>query len=289
LKKDKVLVVGLGETGLPLYELLKECGKFTVYGFDINSAKMREIGQAPSELPSKVDVIHVCIPCIGQQKFVDIVAENAERFKPKLVIIHSTVPPGTTMKVYESCGKCLVAHSPIRGVHKSQEYMKWELERWTKYVGGVTPEAGDEADRHLRKLGLRTKVLKGSIQTELAKMFETTYRAWMIVCFQEMHRISRHYGADFDEVVDFIEDTHRVRFDRPVMYPGVIGGHCLVPNIELLLKYHDSKLLRLILESNERRKEELKHKNIAEEADRIRKRVEKINEELKTEGRGVFP
>ena len=38
----------------------------------------------------------------------------------------------------------------------------------------------------------------------------------MIVCFQEMHRISRFFGADFDDVVDFIEDTHRVRLDRPV-------------------------------------------------------------------------
>lgn len=289
MNKGKVLVVGLGEIGLPLYELLKECGKFTVYGFDIDSAKMREIGQEPNDLPSKVDVMHVCIPCIGQQKFVDIVSENAERFKPKLVIINSTVPPGTTMKVYEGHGRCLVAHSPIRGVHKSHEYMKWELKRWTKYVGGASPKAGDEAREHFRKLGLKTKVLKNSMETELAKIFETTYRAWIITCFQEMHRIARHYGADFDCAVDFIEDTHRVRFDRPVMYPGVIGGHCLVPNIELLLKDHDSKLLRLILESNERRKEELKDKNIAKEADRIRKRVEKINGELKTEGPGVFP
>jgi len=29
----------------------------------------------------------------------------------------------------------------------------------------------------------------------------------MIACFQEMHRISKRFGADFDEVVDFLEDT----------------------------------------------------------------------------------
>ncbi len=40
-----------------------------------------------------------------------------------------------------------------------------------------------------------------------------------------MHRISRQFDADFDDVVDFIEDTHSVRFDRPIMFPGVIGGH----------------------------------------------------------------
>jgi hypothetical protein len=29
----------------------------------------------------------------------------------------------------------------------------------------------------------------------------------MTACFQEMHRISKRFGADFDEVVDFLEDT----------------------------------------------------------------------------------
>jgi hypothetical protein len=34
---------------------------------------------------------------------------------------------------------------------------------------------------------------------------------------------SEHFGADFDEVVDVLEDIHRVRFDRPIMFPGPIG------------------------------------------------------------------
>ena len=84
--------------------------------------------------------------------------------------------------------------------------------------------------------------------------FETTYRAWMIACFREMHGMTRHFDADFDEVVDFLEDTHRLRLDRPIMFPGFIGGHCLIPNTELLLNVYDSEFLRLILESNEKRK-----------------------------------
>ena len=110
--------------------------------------------------------------------------------------------------------------------------------------------------------------------------FETTYRAWMITCFQEMHRISRHFEADFDNAVDFLEDTHRVRIDRPVMFPGVIGGHCMVPNIELLLESYDSEFLCLILESNEKRKAEIKDKGVYEEVERIRGRTEVLQREL---------
>jgi UDP-N-acetyl-D-mannosaminuronate dehydrogenase len=278
MPKERVLVIGLGEVGIPLFELLQESKLFHVYGLDTDEAKMRRLGQ--TRPPNKVDVMHVCIPCSSREKLVKITTGYAKRFSPKLIIVESTVPPGTTAEVYENCRPRLVAHSPIRGVHKSREHMKWELKRWTKYVGGASPEAGKAAEKHLQKLGMKTKVLKSSLETELAKLFETNYRAWMIACFQEMHRISKHFNADFDGTVDFIEDTHRVRLDRPVMFPGEIGGHCLMANTQLLLKSYDSEFLRLILKSNEKRKKEIKDKALLKEAERIKKRVEAFQDEL---------
>jgi UDP-N-acetyl-D-mannosaminuronate dehydrogenase len=225
--------------------------------------------------------MHVCIPCVDKEDFVNSVAGYVGRFKPKLVIINSTVAPGTTAEIYRRVnGSCLVAHSPVRGVHKGVDHMKWELKRWTKYVGGVNEESAKKAKEHFEKLGLKTKVLKGCLETELAKLFETTYRAWMIVCFQEMHRISRHFGADFDNVVDFIEDTHLVRLDRPVMFPGVIGGHCLIQNIELLLRTYNSEFLHLILKSNKKRMEEMVNGFLKEEVEKIKKRVEALEKKL---------
>jgi len=271
---EKVLVVGLGEVGRPLFDLLRESGQFTVYGFDTDNAKMREAGQGHDELPSEVNVMHVCLPCNEQDKFVSIVVGYAKKFSPRLLIINSTVPPGTTLEVSKHC-RCLAAHSPVRGVHKSLEHMKWELKRWTKYVGGVDAKSAKAASKHFQRLGLKIKILRSPLETELAKLFETTYRAWMITCFQEMHRISRHFDAHFDDVADFIEDTHRVRFDRPVMFPGVIGGHCIIPNTELLLGSYDSELLRYILKSNEERKKEMKDKTVCEEVIEVIRRLEK--------------
>ena len=279
--KEKVLVVGLGEVGRPLFELLKECGKFEVYGFDLDEKKMRDVGQSEDVLPHSIDVMHVCVPCTGKEDFVNIVVGYVERFKPRLVIINSTVAPGTTNEIYRRVnGACLVAHSPVRGVHKGVDYMKWELKRWTKYVGGVNEESAEKAKAHFEKLGLKTKVLESCLETELAKLFETIYRAWMIACFQEMHRISRHFGADFDSVVDFIEDTHLVRLDRPVMFPGVIGGHCIIPNVKLLLRIYDSEFLRLILKSNNEREKEIVDEAIGEEVKKIKKRVEVLEKKL---------
>ena len=278
MDRQKVLVVGLGEVGRALYELLKESGKVDVYGFDLCEEKMRSI-TGKVDLPSTFDVMHICYPCVDVEKFVITTLDYVKKFNPKLTIVDSTVPPGTTQKIYDNA-KSLVVHSPIRGMHKNLETMKRDIMFWRKYVGGTTPEAANLARKHFEQVGLKVKILSSPFETELAKLFETTYRAWMITCFQEMHRISRHFGANFNEVVDMIEDIHRVHFNKPLHYPGVIGGHCLIPNTELLLKSYDSEFLRLILKSNEKRKEEIKDKSICEEMESIKKRVEALQKDL---------
>ncbi len=278
MAKEKVLIVGLGEVGQALFELLQESGKFDVYGLDMDKKRMHSVAGG-REPPETVDVMHVCFGCEKQQNFVETTVGYMKKVKPKLTIIDSTVAPGTTQKIHELT-KLPLAHSPIQGMHKSLETMKNDVKFWNKYVGGTTKEAAEAAKKHFEKLGLKVKVLKGPAETELAKLYDTTYLAWMIACFQEMHRIARKYGADFDEVVEMIEDIQRARLNKPLHYPGVIGGHCLIPNTELLLSVYDSEFLRLILESNEKRKSEIKDPEVKEEVEKVRKRAEALQEEL---------
>lgn len=289
LAKETVLLIGLGEIGHTLFSLY--CEKkavFSVYGIDLEATKMKELNQDKSKIPPKVDVLQIALPCVNPENFAQIVAAYVEQYKPKLAIINSTVPPGTTLKVAGKC-KCLVVHSPARGVHITAEHMLWEMKRWPKYVGGATPNAGELAKAHFEKLGLQVKVLKSCRETELAKIFETTYRAWMISCFQEMHRIARANGADFNDTIDFLEDTHRQRLDRPIMFPGFIGGHCLIPNTQLLLKSYDSDMLRFILESNKKRKEEMKNLEIKAEAEKVAVRAEKLQKDLTGDKNLILP
>ncbi len=283
MTQETVLIIGLGEIGHTLFALYREAkeakDEFAVYGLDVDQEKMKALGQSKDNVPAKVDTLQVAIPCGSPLKFVETISGYVNQYKPKLTVINSTVPPGTTLKVAANC-KCLVAHSPSRGVHITDEHMVWEMKRWTKYVGGADTAASKAAKAHFEKLGLKVKALKSCRETELAKLFETTYRAWMIACFQEMHRISRAFDADFDEAVDFLEDTHKERLDRPVMFPGVIGGHCLIPNTELLLKSYDSDMLRQILKSNEKRKEEIKDPSVKAEADKVAARAIALEKKL---------
>ena len=89
--------------------------------------------------------------------------------------------------------------------------------------------------------------------TELAKLTETTYFGLMIAWAQEVERYCDQLGQQYDEVVAFYEE---VKFFPPVKYfPGFIGGHCVMPNIEILRRGIQSELLEAIRSSNRKKVE----------------------------------
>ena len=87
---DTVLVIGLGEIGKPLYDIIKESGHYRTYGYDIDRKK---IPVEQDNIPEEIDILHICYPCNEQDKFIDITVNYIKKFKPRLVIINSTVPP----------------------------------------------------------------------------------------------------------------------------------------------------------------------------------------------------
>ena len=259
---SRVLIVGLGEVGSAIYSIVKNAG-YKVFGYDLDPT--RTINKL-EEIRTPVDVIHVCYPY--SRAFIEVTVEYIELFKPKLVLIESTVPPGTTEEIYGKTGVDIV-HSPIRGKHPNLEK---HLRLWTKWVGPATPEAGRRAKEYYESLGLKVKVAKSPRETELAKLIETTYRALLIAWWQEVHRIAKFFRVDVAEVAEFIAEVHRVLGDRPVYYPGIIGGHCLIPNTRIMQEiYPWNPLWGFILASNEKRAEELNDPETSREVEAVKK------------------
>jgi UDP-N-acetyl-D-mannosaminuronate dehydrogenase len=236
---ERVIVVGLGEVGRPLLELLEQ--HLDVVGIDIGTP-------APDD-GRPVAVLHVCYP-FEIDDFVGETARYVERFAPRLTIIDSTVGVGSTRAVHIRTGMPIV-HSPIRGKHTQ---MGSELLRYAKYVGALDPFSAREAAAHFESVGMTTKILGSTEATELAKLTETTYFGLLIAWAQEVARYCDQAGADYDEVVSFYEE---IAFFPPVKYfPGVIGGHCVMPNIDILSRVDESDFLQAIQASNARRLEQ---------------------------------
>jgi UDP-N-acetyl-D-mannosaminuronate dehydrogenase len=226
-----VVVVGLGEVGKPLLGIMKS--RYQTFGVDINQ---------PASV-STCDVMHVCFP-FQNGKFVEQVVEYIYRYRPVLTVINSTVAPGTTRRIAVASGASVV-NSPVRGKHTR---MQDEMLRYTKFIGALDPQSGQRAIDHFEKVGMKTKLAGSPETTEIAKLTETTYFGLLIAWAQEVERYCVKLGTNYDEVVSFYDE---IKFFPPVRYfPGVIGGHCVMPNIAILSQQFPSGLLETIVKSN---------------------------------------
>jgi UDP-N-acetyl-D-mannosaminuronate dehydrogenase len=237
-----VVVAGLGEIGKPLFNLASE--QHHVTGVDVAPLKERV---------ENVDILHVCYP-FAIKDFIGETARYIDQFKPALTIINSTVTIGTTRAVAERTGTAVV-NSPVRGKHAR---MLEELRSYTKFIGAMDAASGKIAADHFQSMGLKTKVLSSPEASELAKLTETTYFGLMIAWAQELERYCDRAGQDYAEVTSFYDE---IKFFPTVKYfPGIIGGHCVMPNIELLSKFDESAILRAIQGSNQKKIERDAHK-----------------------------
>lgn len=236
MKSDnQVVVVGLGEVGKPLFELISRY--HNVVGVDI----LRPGGKV-----DQASVLHVCFP-FEIPDFIGETARYMDLFQPRLTIINSTVGVGTTRAIAERT-RMAVVNSPVRGKHAR---MLNELSEYTKFVGALDAAVGLEAAEHFASLGLKTKILSSPEASELAKLTETTYFGLMIAWAQEIERYCDKSGANYEEIISFYEEIKF--FPRVKYFPGVIGGHCVMPNIQILQKFAHSDILEAIQTSNEKK------------------------------------
>lgn len=226
-----VLVIGLGEVGRPLLEIIGE--RYPAVGVDID----------PVELDRPCEIMHICFP-FEVDDFVGETARYIEAFHPRLTIINSTVALGATRAIH-AVAHAPVVHSPVRGKHLR---MRQELHTYTKFIGGIKELWSEQAAAHFQSLGMKTRVLASPEATELAKLTETTYFALLIAWAQELERYCDDLSLDYGEVVSFYQE---VGYFPPVQYfPGVIGGHCLMPNLAILKRSFQSEILDFIEESD---------------------------------------
>jgi UDP-N-acetyl-D-mannosaminuronic acid dehydrogenase len=126
-KFEKVLVVGLGQLGLPVAKYLTDRG-FDVYGYDINNEAMERAERIASvRKATNLNEIDVFIICVSTHKpedmfspqvdgILSIVREISKEAKDgALLSIESTIPRGTSEKIFELLNHRLhVAHAPHR-------------------------------------------------------------------------------------------------------------------------------------------------------------------------------
>ena len=257
MKKD--IVAGLGEIGMPLLKLISK--KEDAIGYDLDKKLMNQTKfKKFQDLQTRF--LHIAIPVT--KSFNSNVIKLYEQFMPECIVIHSTISPGTTEQLQKKL-KIPLIFSATRGVHKR---MLKDLQRYTKFFAisksaSKKEWAAIEYRKTMMNCGIKTQRMSKPETLELAKILcDTSYLGWLINYAQLTNTIAIQHNVDYDEMWKFSDEIHELLGNRPKMFPGFIGGHCVIPNLDLM----QNQTLNLIKTINQKYSKKVKnsktiHKN----------------------------
>lgn len=285
-KRARLVVIGLGHVGLPVSAIFANAG-YPVIGVDaknevvdaISSLRLNTCEERLDELVSNVvrsgklkttndtigavkqsDVALICVqtpltesgkPDLSFLKSATLhVAKGLA--KEKLVIVVSTVPPGTVKNLVANtlekksglkrCSEFSLAYSPERILPGNSVE---ELIQNARLVGGIDSVSLELTSELFRNV-IKGRILSTTIENaELAKLAENTFRFVNIAFANELALMCEKMGADIVEVTNLANTHPRVNIHNAG--PGV-GGPCLTKDPQLLtcpegLSPFESKLI----------------------------------------------
>jgi UDP-N-acetyl-D-mannosaminuronic acid dehydrogenase len=270
---SKVLIIGLGQLGLAAAKYVKERG-FDTYGYDINTEAM-EIAQKTAGIKQVTDFgshdFDVYVICVSTHKPDDIfspqidgilsIAEQISKEAKKdgaLVSIESTIPKGTSKKVFQLLNHRLhVVHAPHRWYAlEEKEHGVNQL----RVIGGVYDcclRAGmqfysaingieEERERYPdiihnsgSNLGIPLHSVSNIEIAETTKVVENCHRYLQIAFAEEIYLYCQANDINFLELRDALNTKWNVQILEP---REGIGGHCLPKDAKMFLQ--SSKSIR---------------------------------------------
>ncbi|MGE0200277.1 MAG: nucleotide sugar dehydrogenase [Candidatus Melainabacteria bacterium] len=278
----RIGVIGLGYVGLPTAMMFARQG-FSVHGVDIsphalavvNEGRVAEAypeltdwwqdiaqpsepdivgGFTASSEPNACDVFLITVPTPVDEtsKFCDLTAVRAAAesvarvLKPgNLVILESTVPPGTTRKVVKPIlegatglkagADFHLCFSPERILPGNTAY---ELVNNHRVLGSEHPDSAMLAHAILQQVIAGDIYLTDDLTAEFCKLAENTYRDVNIALANELSILADDYGIEMNEAQRLINMHPRVN----LLKPGIgVGGHCIAVDPWFFVEAHPEK------------------------------------------------
>lgn len=232
------MIIGMGEIGQGLYSVIGPC---LTYDKKLDQDTLDSVLNSTQKIP----VLHICIPF--SKDFVKEVQKYKARHKADLVIIYSTVPVGTT----RGFGKGFV-HSPIEGRHP---YLARSIKMAPRWLGSGDKDALKRAGTMWASIVEEVRMLDNSDWTEFLKLRSTSRYGVNIAFAKYEADVAEDLGMDWNHLMEFDRDYNKLYralnlpdLQRYVLTKpdGPIGGHCVVPNAEMLDKQWPDKLLKEI-------------------------------------------
>jgi UDP-N-acetyl-D-mannosaminuronic acid dehydrogenase len=227
----------------------------------INSGRLR-VATRPEPADAFVIAVPTPLNAATNRANLGFVEQAAREILPvlrrgNLVVLESTVPPGTTRDVLAPIlaqsglapGRDIhVAHCPERVLPGR---ILIELEQNDRLAGGLTPACAARAAELYGAFAKGTIISTDATTAEMVKVMENTFRDVNVALANEFALIAERIGVDVWEAIRLANHHPRVNVLRPG--PGV-GGHCVAIGPWFLVGAapEEARLTRISREINDR-------------------------------------
>jgi len=245
-KIEKIGIIGVGMVGGALLSYFKKQGiKPLLYDKGKNFGSMKEVNQA--------DVIFICVPTPfdkEKQGFdLSYVEESCNNISGnKILVIKSTVLPGTTQKLQEKYPQHRFLFNPEFLTEITAEQ---DMNYPDRQIIGYTKESYIIAKDIIQILPLAPfERIIPATEAEMVKYFGNNWFAVKVSFANQMYDLCEKKGADYDRVMESAAADKRIgRSHLKVMHNGYrgYGGKCLVKDIRALIQFADQQGIDLKL------------------------------------------
>ena len=276
---NKVLVVGLGQLGLPVARYVKERG-FDTYGYD-RSPKAVEMAQKTAAIEKALNFgeYDVFILCVSTHKpddmfspqidgLLSIVEKISREAKSgALVSIESTIPKGTSKKVFD------ILDHRMHVVHATHRWYSVEEKdhgvNQLRVIGGMCEcclkagmqfykgdsvnvnAQGYSSPSSTKNLGIPMHPVTNIEIAEITKIAENAHRYLQIAFAEDLYLYCQANNMNFPDLRDALNTKWNVEILEP---RDGIGGHCLPKDTKMFLQSSNrskSKILAAAMDVDE--------------------------------------
>jgi len=259
----KIGIIGQGYVGTALKEGFQDFYQVETYDkYDLGKSTHSKI----SDIVELSDVIFVCVPTPMRQDgscytgiVEEVIREINENANGQIVVIKSTVPPGTTDRINEEYTHTTTIFNPefLTEANFIQDFKNQSR----IILGGDRKGTNKVRQIYSRIFPNATIVKTGAKHAEMVKYFTNCFLATKVSFANEMYNICQQLDLDYDKIVEYATYDERLGKSHWAV-PGPdgdfgYGGHCLPKDLSAIVSEFDTYgLLEAVEQVNDQVRED---------------------------------
>ncbi len=255
-------IIGQGYVGTAIKLGFQDHYKVLTYDkFDLAKSTHSKI----SDLVEETKVIFVCVPTPMRKDGTcytgiveEVIREINETANGHIVVIKSTIPPGTTDRINSEYTHSTVIFNPE---FLTEANFLEDFKNQKRIILGGDRKGTNKLRQIYSKVFPHATIVKtGSNTAEMVKYFTNTFLATKVSFANEMYSVCEQIGIDYDKVVEYATYDERLGKSHWAV-PGPdedfgFGGHCLPKDLSAIInEFNTYGLLEAVEQVNDQVRE----------------------------------